>query len=282
VITDRPLRVRVARNVALILLVAVFVVPFYLVLLNAFKHQVDVQADPLGIPLERLTLDNFIEALTSPVPSMPSAFLFTATLALTVTFGTVLVGSSLAYVVARSRSRWALLVYPLILAGIIIPPQVIVIPLIKVLVAIGLMNSFPGLLLYEIAARLPLTMLVYVAFIRVVPHELDEAAAIDGAGPFTTFRRIILPLTRPVTVTLCVFLVIFTWNDFFSPLIILGPSGQYTVTTAIYRSVGGQFTVTDWGLIFANVVLVSAPMIALYVVAQRQIVGGLTSGSVRG
>jgi len=121
---------------------------------------------------------------------------------------------------------------------------------------------------------------VYVGFIRRIPRELDESARVDGAGPFTTFRRVIFPLLRPPTASLVVILALWAWNDFLNPLLILGPSSGYTITSGMYRAIG-QYT-TDWEQVFAFLWLSSVPMLVLYVFMQRLFISGLSEGGVKG
>jgi raffinose/stachyose/melibiose transport system permease protein len=186
----------------------------------------------------------------------------------------------LAYVVARARSRWATVAFLVVIAGLLIPSQVILLPAIQVLRASNLMFTMPGLLLANASQYLAFATFVYVGFIRRVPRELDESARVDGAGPFTTYRRIVMPLLRPATASLVVILSLWAWNDFLNPLLILGPNAGYTITSGIYRALG-QYT-TDWEQVFAFLWLSSIPLLVLYVVSQRHFISGLAEGGVKG
>jgi raffinose/stachyose/melibiose transport system permease protein len=201
-------------------------------------------------------------------------------LAVTVVGITIILGSGLSYWIGRRGDRTATLIYLALLAGLMVPPQVLVIPVVKVLDAIGMLFTFQGLVAYDIAVFLPFTTFVYVGFVRTVPRELDEAAAVDGANRLTTFWRVVFPLLRPATASLAVLLAVFVWNDFVNPLVLLGGAGAYTVTTGIYRAVGVYSS--DFGQVFAFIQLAGAPMLALFFLAQRYIVGGLSGGAVKG
>jgi raffinose/stachyose/melibiose transport system permease protein len=257
----------------------VFLVPAYIVAVNAFKLQADVVADPLGWPLERMTLANFQRALDHPSFDVADALLFSTGLTVVVTAAAIACGAGLAYYVARRGGRLGAALYLLLLAGLMVPPQVVVIPTVKILDAIGLLFTPAGLVLTDVAQLLPLTAFVYVPFVRTVPRDLEEAAAVDGAGPVRIFGRITFPLMAPATATLAVLLSIFTWNDFLTPQILLGPGGSYTITTGLFRAIGLRST--DWGLVYAFVILAAAPMLLLAFVFQRRIVGGLTAGAVK-
>lgn len=271
---------RVGRHIVLLFVAAFFLVPFYMVVVNAFKPRRLVVSDPLALPLgEDFTTEHFERALSDPTFDLVFAYGFSALLATIVVAIVIALGSGLSYWIARRDHRTAQVIYLGLLAGLMVPPQVVVIPVVRLLDAIGLLFTLPGLVLYDIAIYLPFTAFVYVGFVRTVPRQLDEAAAIDGAGPLTTFWRVIFPVLRPATVSLVALLTVFVWNDFINPQIILGGAGAYTVTTGIYRAVGVYSA--DFGQVFAFIQLAGAPMLALFFFAQRWIVGGLTGGAVK-
>lgn len=270
-----------SRHAILLAVSALYAVPFYMVAVNGFKPKQDVVRSPLALPnAETFTLQNFDAALSNPTFDLAFAYGFSALLAGVVTCLTIALGSGLSYWIARRNDRRSSLIYLFLLGGLMVPPQVVIIPVVKLLDALGLLFTLPGLVIYDVALYLPFTAFVYVGFIRTLPRELDEAAAMDGAGLISTFWRIIFPLLRPATASLAVLLVVFVWNDFINPQIILGGAGAYTVTTGIYRAVG--IFSSDFGQVFAFIQLAAAPMLLLFIVAQRYIVGGLTGGGVKG
>jgi raffinose/stachyose/melibiose transport system permease protein len=271
---------RFGRHGALLLTTVWFVVPIYLVIVNAFKTKVDILGDPLGIPVGRLTTENFQSAMGSRTFDLGYAYAFSALIALSSVAIILVFGSMISYFIARRSGRWTNRLYLLLLAGLMVPPQVVLIPVVKVLAAIGLLFTPWGLILYDSALYMPLAAFVYVGFIRTLPVELDEAAAVDGAGPLATFWRVVFPLLTPATISLFVLLIIFVWNDFVNPQILLGANQGYTVTTGIFRAIGRYQT--NWGEIFAFILLASAPMLVLYLTMQRFIVGGLTKGAIKG
>jgi raffinose/stachyose/melibiose transport system permease protein len=257
-----------------------FLVPLYLVVVNSFKTQSDVLLNPLSAPVGKFTLESYRAAFSSPSFNISRAYLYSAIITVSVVAIVLLTASSLSYVMARSSSRWARLAYLSILAGLMIPPQVVIIPAVKVLRDLGLIGTLPGLVLYDVATNLPIAVFVYYGFIQSIPRELDESASIDGAGPFKTFWLVIFPVIAPATASIAVILSVFVWNDFLNPLIILGPLGEPTVTTGAFRAAG--LYSTDWSSVFAYVCLSSAPMLVLFLTFQRFIVSGLTAGAVKG
>ena len=261
-------------------MVMAFAVPAYLVVVNVFKGSSDIVGSPLGLPVERLTLSNVERAFAIRSLDLRLAYAFTGFVTVVTVALVVMLGSMLSYWIARRNDARALGIHVLLLAGLMVPPQAVVIPVVKVLAAIGLLNSPIGLLAYDVAIYLPLATFVYVGFVRTLPRELEEAAAMDGAGPVAAYWHVVFPLLTPASASLSVLLAVFVWNDFLSPSIILGPTGAYTITTGVYRAVG--LYSTDWGLIFTFVCLASAPMILLFLAFQRFIVSGLTGGALKG
>lgn len=256
-----------------------FFVPLYFVAVNVFKPGDRIVSSPASPPVPP-TLDNIVRVLTR------SDRLFWASLAnsILVTVLSVLVlvvlSAMLGHYLARTRSGWARFAMLLLLAGLMIPPQVILMPITRVLDALHLMTTLQGLVLFNVGYYVPFGVFVFSGFIRSIPVELEEAAAIDGASRGQIFWRVVFPLLRPATASVLIFLGVWIWNDFLNPLIILGPSQGTTVTTGIYRAIG-QYQ-ADFGTVFALMFLATLPVLILYLALQRQFVKGLTGGATKG
>ena len=268
------------RHLFLLPLSMALLIPFYIALVNAFKTKNDILASPFSLPLDRMTFDNFMRSAVTPSFNIFKAY-GTSILITGVSVGLViLITSMMSFVFARVQNRVLSVCYLLLLSGLMIPPQVILIPLVKVLAALGLMFTPQGLILYNIGFYIPFTVFIYVGFIRTLSRELDESAKIDGASPSRIFWSILFPLLRPATASAVIFLCLWIWNDFINPVILLGSAGSYTVTTGIFQAVG-QYS-TNWDDVFALVVLASAPILLLYLFMQRHFISGLTEGSIKG
>lgn len=254
--------------------------PLYLLVTNAFKSQQDILTAPFAFP-HGLSLTYLLRAIHSPDFNVIGAYAVSLFFVLAVNALSLLVAGPAAYVIARGsklRHRLTLLV---LLAGLFIPSQAIVIPVIYVLKTIGLMGTIPGFLLFETTLTIPITLFLFVAFIQSIPSELDESARMDGASRFGTYWRIIFPLMRPAVATVIILNTIGVWSDFVNPEVILGPSsGVYTVTTGIYAAISKYST--DYTTVFPNLLLAVTPMLIFFVVMQKRIVGGLTAGAVKG
>jgi raffinose/stachyose/melibiose transport system permease protein len=271
----------IGRVCAIIVLVALMVAPLYLLLTNAFKTEDDIVGAPFSLPTEGFTWDNIVAAATSTDFNVIAAYGTTALLVVVVNVLSIAITGPAAYAIARGTRRIHRIVLLVMLAGLFIPSQTIVIPVIYVLKTIGLMGTMPGLILFQTALTIPTTLFLFTAYVQSIPRELDEAARIDGASRIGTFWRVIFPLMTPAIATAVVLNAVSVWADFVNPRIILGPgSGLYTVTTGVFAAISKYST--DYTLVYSNMLLAVVPVIVFYVLLQKRIIGGLTSGAVKG
>lgn len=272
---------RAGRLLAVLVLVLVMVGPLYLMVTNAFKSQHDILTEPFGWPTSGFSLTYLHHALTSPDFNVVSAYGTTLLFVVAVNVLNLLIVGPASYAIARGTRRYHRAVMLVLLAGLFIPGQTLVIPVIYVLKALGLIGTIPGFLLFETTLTVPTTVFLFVAFVQTVPRELDEAARIDGASRYGTFWRVIFPLMRPVVATAMVLNSVGVWTDFVNPQFILGPqSGVYTVTTGVYAAISRLST--NYTVVYPNILLATAPVIVFYVFMQRRIIGGLTAGAIKG
>ena len=253
----------------------VMLVPVLLILVNAFKPAEEAIRMNLTLPKE-WTLTNFITVIQKG--KLGQSFLNSFLYAGSATVITVCLGAMAAYVFSRRRTRRTSAVYMYMVLGIVIPINYVA--LMKVMQATRLNNSALGIILLYVAMQLPFTIFLIYGFVSKVPTELDEAAVIDGCGPFRLFFSIILPMLKPSIITAGVLCFLNTWNEFIMPLYFLNSSEKWPVTLAIYNFFG-QYE-TNWNLICADVLLTCLPVIVMYLVCQKYIVGGQTAGAVKG
>lgn len=253
------------------------IVPLIVVLSVAFKSPVELLTNPLGWPIQFLW-SNFADAWNNA--SLGQAF-FNSILITGITLvGLILCGASAAYPLARVANPWFQRIYIYFVAGLIVPIQLGLFPLYKEMHDLQLINTYYGVILLYIGINLPFVIFLYTGFIKTVPRELEEAALLDGAGPFRAFWMVVFPLLRPVTATVAITSSLSVWNDFFIPLIFLQRNGMQTLPLAIYNFVG-QFN-NNWSLIFASVIISSLPLIVLYLILQRYFIKGIAAGALRG
>ena len=258
---------------------ALFILPVYIALASAFKSQAQILASPLGLPAP-LTLDNLTTALDR------RDHLVTAGVANSLVITVMSVGiliplaSALSFWLSQQRPRTRSLLLVLFALGLMVPPQTVLLPIVQLLRAIGLNNSYPGLVLSNVGGGyLSFAVFVYVGFLRTVPRDLIEAARIDGASDVRIWRQIVLPLVRPATATVGIFLSLWVWNDFLNPLFILGPRQGQTITTGIYVSLGTYST--DYGQLFGIMFLAATIPVVGYLLTQREFIHGLMAGASR-
>ena len=267
-------------KVLLMVTALIYTVPFYIALVNTFKIEKDIFGSPMGIPFRRLTFDNLVRNFNSPNFNVLRAYFFTILIVVITLIAVAMLSSMMSYTLSRNRKgfyRWA---YLLLLAGLMIPIQVILIPIIQILRTIHLILTVPGLILVYVAWYMPFTAFVLAGYIGTISTQLDESARIDGATPFLIFFRIIFPLMKPALTSVVIFITVWTWNDFITPLVVFGSSKYYTVTTGIYRAIG-QYT-QKWDDVFAILFFAAMPLAAFYLALQKHFISGLTAGSLKG
>ena len=257
--------------------VALILAPFVLTVVTALRPALDVAKAPLAFPTH-LTLAN-IESVFSQM-HYARAVLNTLLIAGGSTLLVVVFGALAAYPLARISARWTGWVYGLFLAGMAIPLFVGLAPLYLELRDLHLVNTRLGVILIYTGINLPLAVFFYTSFIRTVPLELEEAAAVDGAGTLRIFFQVVFPLLKPVTTTLAMFVVISIWNDLIVPLVFLQDPRQWTIMVSAYSFIGPYgFEPTT---LFSAAILGSLPLLALLTLFQRHITAGIVAGSVKG
>lgn len=263
-------------EVVMLLVCAAVVLPFYYLLVSVFKTPMEMARAPLALP-SKLNLDNFRNAWSQV--RFGRALLNT----LLITFSTLLIvvlfGAMAAYPVARRKAKIYKVIMLYFLLGFMVPFQTTMVPLYQQMQRFGLVNKLYGIIILSTGSCV-FAFFLFQGFIATVPYELEESAIIDGAGPLRTFFQITFPLLKPITVTLSIFHVMGTWNDFVIPFLFLHSRDNATLMLEMYRGVG-EFS-NDWPLMMSIMVLIMAPLMIFYIIAQRFIIEGLTSGAVKG
>ncbi len=262
-----------------VVVATIFCFPIYLVLVNVFKPSTEIFANPVGLPFSP-TLENFQNVINRPDGLLWIGLANSIQITVISVVATIILGSMVAYYLARTTGRVTQIIVALILLGMMIPGAVILQPIVQILLNTGLIGSIVGLVLVNIAGGMPFAVIVFLGFVKGIPIELEQAAAVDGAGPLRIFWQIVFPLMRPAAATVLIFTAVGVWNDFIMPLIILGPGAGTTVTVGIYRSVSRY--VSDFGAVFAFMVLATIPIFVLFLFFQRYFVKGLMSGATKG
>ncbi|GHH87001.1 ABC transporter permease [Streptomyces capitiformicae] len=252
-------------------------VPLWLVLVTSAKPQAEAIKPNLDLPEQWQPGSNYADAvaqgemlrglLNSLLVVVPSVVLV------------LILGAGAAWVFARRKSKLVAAAYALCISGLLLPPAVITI--VMELRQLGLANTRPGMIAVYTGMYLSTSIFFMTGFIRAIPMELEEAARIDGAKPFRIFARIVLPLLRPVIATATIMVMLYAWSDIFYAFFVLGGGERTTLPLNLYKVASAQLYLNNWHLVFAYVVVMSLPMVAVFLVGQRKIVSGITSGAVK-
>ena len=225
-----------------------------------------------------MLFQNIAEVLQTRDYVVLRAFINSTTLTVFSVTIMVVLAAMTGYVLQRKKSRWNPVINFFVLAGLIVPPAVV--PTIWVLQGLGLFKTMPGMILIEVTFGLSFCVLLFRAFVSSIPRELDEAAIVDGAGPLRLFFQVILPLLRPVMITVIVVQAVNVFNDFTGPLYFLPGNEGVTVQLTLFNF--QSQTLNQWNLLFADILLITIPPLIMYIFFNRQIVAGMTSGAVKG
>lgn len=259
-----------------ILFFPVFLYPVYIILSSSLKTKSELALNPSGIPTEP-TLDNFIQAFSKMNYLRSTA---NTVFVVVIVVGITLIMSSMAaYAIARKGKSYNW-IYFLFLSGLMIPFQLRMIPLYKMLVNMKLVNSLWGIILVYLGSQAPMTIFLLSGFVKTIPRELEEAAYIDGAGMYRTFFSVVLPLLKSSLTTVGVLCAFTVWNDFLMPMLFLQKRDGLTITVTLSQFQG--LYSSDWSMIFAGVCLIVLPMLIIYLFAQKFIISGITAGAVKG
>ena len=264
--------------IAILVSVVVFLVPFAFVVFQAAKSPAEASSMNFALPAHWLFWDNLVAVLQSNDGIIITAFINSTILTVASVTIMVIFASMVGYVLQRKRTKWNPVINFFVLAGLIVPPAVV--PTIWVLQGLGIFKTLFSGILIEATFGLSFSILLFRAFVATIPRELDEAAALDGAGPIRLFFRVVLPLLRPVIVTVIVVQAVAVFNDFQNPLYFLPGNDLATVQLTLYNF--QSQSLSQYNLLFMDVLLITIPPLVLYIFFNRQIVAGLTSGAIKG
>jgi ABC-type sugar transport system, permease component len=262
-------------NIVSVFISLMVLIPIVVLLLNSFKTQGESNKMSLSLPKEWI-FSNYKTVIEQG--KLLSSFFNSLLYATASVLIIVIVVAAAAFVIARNRKGINNIIYYFILSGIAIPINNVA--LMKVLQALELVNTRLGIILVYAAINIPLSLFLSYGFISTIPREIDEAAVIDGCGPIKLFVKIILPLLKPIISTLFVLNFMAVWNDFTMPLYYLNNSTKWPMTLAVYNFFGAFEN--SWNLVSADIILTLLPVLIVFILGQKYIVGGVAAGSVKG
>ncbi|MEG0494318.1 MAG: carbohydrate ABC transporter permease [Clostridia bacterium] len=274
----RSKRTLLLTEVLMILLAMFWFIPIYYLIVTTFKLPQDAALHPLGLP-QTWVFENYVLAWNNM--QYPRALANTVLITVAAVGLVVILGALAGYALARTKTKTGNLVFLFFLAGLMLPFQMNIISLYKIVKSLSLMNTVFAVILVDVAINLPQAIFLSKEFIEsTVPMELEEAANIDGCGIVRKFAQIVLPLLTPVVSTIIIVVTLNVWNEFLTPLLFIQGRANDVLLQEVSRNIG-QFS-TDWTAMFPMLMLGVAPLMIFYVFMQKYIIGGVTAGAVKG
>lgn len=278
--TIRPSRdwVLIGLWISLVVVAVIWIAPFVFIVFTSLKSTAQVMTSSAFAPPTEPQFSNFTAAWARG--RFSTTFVNSAIItAVKVPLGLFL-SAMAAYALAKIPMRFGKLILLLVLFGTMIPFQVMLAPIFTLVNSLGLIDTYPGVILPYLAFGIPYQVFILYGFFRAIPNELSEAARIDGASHFTTFRRVFLPVSLPVLAALFILDFVATWNEFAMALVLLQDRQMWTLPLGL-SAFQGQFS-RDYGQLNAAIVMTVLPATIVYLIFQRYFVSGLTSGAVKG
>ena len=270
------------------LIAAYTLFPFLLVVINTMKANSNIVADPVGFSGANFStmMENLNKVINNSNFVFWNAFGTSAIITVISLVLLAVLGGMAAWVICRNKTKWSTVIYMTFIASMTIPFQVVMLPLISTFrdvgnfIGIQMLQSIPGIVFAYCGFGGAMTVFILTGFIKGIPYELEEAAAIDGCSPEGTFFRIIFPMLKPTVTTVTVLNGMWIWNDYLLPSLMLGQNGKVkTLPVAVQAFVGSY--VKQWDLILTAALLAMIPMIIIFLIAQKQIINGMVEGAIK-
>lgn len=274
----QKIRGAISGAVGIVVTSVLFIVPFLFILVQAMKDRKESALLDFTWPENIVFWENLVEVITFRDNMVVRAFWNSTVLTVASVTLMIVFGAMVAYIIQRRPGKISKTINGFVLAGLIIPPAVV--PTIFLMQALGIFKTLHGLVFIEVAFGLSFTILLFRGFIATIPKELDEAAIIDGAGPLRLFFQVVFPLLKSVIVTAVILQSIFVFNDFQNPLYFLPGDDNVTVQLTLFNF-QSQF-LSQYNLLFMDILLITIPMLILFLIFNKRIVAGMTSGAVKG
>ncbi len=260
------------------IMAVIFFFPFVISILLAVKSKQETRQGVLSLP-EAIHWENFTDAIEKANiwKSMGNSLILTVFSVILV----IIVASLAGYGIARMyKNRWFRMYETVLMAAMMVPFQTLMIPIYKMLKALGLMNTLPGAIILVAGFNMPFAIMMFIGFVRTIPIELEEAAYLEGCGRAKIFYCIIFPLLKPITTTIAVLDALWAWNEFNVSLLVLQKNEVKTIPIQQYVFFGEHSS--NYNMAFAAAVITMIPIVIFFIFAQRHIVEGMTSGAVKG
>lgn len=265
----------------LVALTLVFIGPLLFILNNSFKGRFFISDDPFALPLSEywVGVENYINGLNT------TNFFAAAGWSFFITIGSVIVivffCAMTAYYITRVKTWWTNALYLLFVFSMVVPFQMVMFPTVKIADMLHLDNPFGMILLY-LGFGAGLSTFIFSGFVKSIPVEIEEASMIDGCGPLQNYFRIVMPMLKPVMITVAILNAMWVWNDYLLPYLVIGLSTPYKTIPVVVQQLVGSHGSNDMGALMAMLVLAIIPIVAFYLSSQKYIIEGVVAGAVKG
>lgn len=280
----------IARNISEALTLAVmvmFLVPLFLVLINAAKTNNEIISAPLSLPSDwSVLIKNITTIWNNPNLRYSQALVNSFVITTFSLVGITIFSAMAAWVLLRTKTKLSTAILMLFIAAMVIPFQVVMFPLVKwfgifqSFTGIQMLRSYTGIIIAYIGFGSSLSIFMFHGFMKSIPHEIEEAAYVDGCGKFKTFFLIVLPILKPIYVTILILNGIWIWNDFLLPMLVLGKGTPVQTLPLAVNNFAGAFLVS-WDLMMTAILMALVPIIVFFLAAQKHIIKGMVEGSVK-
>jgi raffinose/stachyose/melibiose transport system permease protein len=280
----------ILKNIAEMLtigLVVIFLVPLFLVLINAAKTNNEIISAPLSMPSDWSTLwANILNIWNNPNLRYSQALMNSTIITVFSLMGITIFSAMAAWVLLRTKTKTSTAIFMIFVAAMVIPFQVVMFPMVKwfgifqSVTGIQMLRSYTGIIIAYIGFGSSLSIFMFHGFMKSIPHEIEEAAYMDGCGKFKTFFLIVLPILKPIYVTILILNGIWIWNDFLLPMLILGKGTPVQTIPLAVNNFAGAFLVS-WDLMMTAILMALVPIIIFFLMAQKHIIKGMVEGSVK-
>ena len=263
--------------VGLILTAVIFLIPFYFMFVQSIKSKKEANRLSIAWPTE-LHFENYLEVIKHGNYQLVTAFKNSAILTVFTVLGLIVTGAMAGYVIQRRKGKLMTTIQSVIMLGLMIPASIL--PTIRMLQSMGIYKTMFSMVMIEIALQTPFTIMLYRGFMASIPVDLEEAASIDGCNRWQIFQKVIFPLLKPIQATIIILVGVQTFNDFTNPLYFLPGAANTTVQLTLYNYKGQLGN--NYNLLFADIIIITVPMLILFLFFNKRIVAGMVAGAVKG
>ena len=263
--------------VGLILTAVIFLIPFYFMFVQSIKSKKEANRLSIAWPTE-LHFENYLEVIRHGNYQLVTAFKNSAILTVFTVLGLIVTGAMAGYVIQRRKGKLMTTIQSVIMLGLMIPASIL--PTIRMLQSMGIYKTMFSMVMIEIALQTPFTIMLYRGFMSSIPVDLEEAASIDGCNRWQIFQKVIFPLLKPIQATIIILVGVQTFNDFTNPLYFLPGAANATVQLTLYNFKGQASN--SYNLLFADIIIITVPMLILFLFFNKRIVAGMVAGAVKG